>query len=596
MKTVLRLRGSSSFPGEKFIASLYKPGTSNIAEPKSSFSDGVMLDRLFQSSSQHGCLTLPAFGTLWVDAGSKGIALDALLTLPNHCMKVAYPVSSMKPVLAVVLATSTLSMSPRSFAQTPPQASLSRSTVLAQANTSGAVCPSQLGSTIARIIDRPALANVRWGILVQTLDQPTRRQTLFARNAATSLIPASNIKILTTAAALTALSANYRFRTAVFGDRTRPALSQPILRLVGHGDPTLTTPQLKALVQQLSQQGVQQVEQLIGDDTYFRGAATNPYWDADDTTQGYGAPVNSLMLNQNAIGVTLFPQRVGQPLRVQWDDPTDANTWRISNQTVTVSANGSEFVDAVRASNQLMRLTGQLRVGSAAETIAISVPNPGNYLIDKFRTVLTAANITVQRSTVVKVTPAPPRLVELAAVESPPLAQLLIETNRESNNVYAETLLKTLGVTQSASNQDATVSGIAAIKAILTPLGVNAAGYSMVDGSGLASRNRASSEALVQTLQAMAQRPDAAVYRNSLAIAGVNGTLKNRFRNTAAQGKLQGKTGTIGGVVALSGYLMPPNHPDLAFSLLTNSSGTSTAMVRGAVDEIVLVLTRLRSC
>jgi D-alanyl-D-alanine carboxypeptidase/D-alanyl-D-alanine-endopeptidase (penicillin-binding protein 4) len=94
----------------------------------------------------------------------------------------------------------------------------------------------------------------------------------------------------------------------------------------------------------------------------------------------------------------------------------------------------------------------------------------------------------------------------------------------------------------------------------------------------------------------MAHRPDAAVYRNSLAIAGVNGTLKNRFRNTAAQGRLQGKTGTIGGVVALSGYLTPPNHPDLAFSLLTNSSGTSTATVRGAVDEIVLVLTRLRSC
>ncbi|XHX78351.1 MAG: D-alanyl-D-alanine carboxypeptidase/D-alanyl-D-alanine-endopeptidase [Stenomitos frigidus ULC029] len=511
-------------------------------------------------------------------------------------MKFAYSVSSLKPVLAVVLATGVLSISTRSFAQSPPT-KLPRSAVLAQANPSGAVCPAQLGGAIARITDRPALAKVRWGILVQTLDNPTRRQTLFARNAATSLIPASNIKILTTAAALTALGVNYRFRTAVFGDRAQPALSQSTLRLVGHGDPTLTTPQLKTLVQQLSQQGVQQVEQLVGDDTYFRGAATNPSWDADDTTQGYGAPVNSLMLNQNAIGVTLFPQRVGQPLRVQWDDPTDARIWRTSNQTVTVAANGSEFVDAARTANQaLIRLTGQLRVGSEAETIAVSVPNPGNYLIDKFRTALAAANIVVQRSTVVKMTPAPPGLVELAAVESPPLAQLLVETNRESNNVYAETLLKTLGVTQTANNQDATASGIAAIKAILAPLGVNAARYSMVDGSGLASRNRASSEALVQTLQAMAQRPDAAVYRNSLAIAGVNGTLKNRFRNTAAQGKLQGKTGTIGGVVALSGYLTPPNHPDLTFSVLTNYSSTSTATVRGAVDEIVLVLTRLRSC
>jgi D-alanyl-D-alanine carboxypeptidase/D-alanyl-D-alanine-endopeptidase (penicillin-binding protein 4) len=303
------------------------------------------------------------------------------------------------------------------------------------------------------------------------------------------------------------------------------------------------------------------------------------------------------MLNQNGIGLTLFPQRVGQPLRVQWDDPTDASSWRISNQTVTVAASGSEYVDAMRGANQrLIEVSGQLRAGSEAEPIAVSIPNPGNYLIDKFRHALTTANITIQRTTVVKTTPALPGQVELAAVESAPLAQLLIETNRESNNTYAEALLKTLGVTQFTNGQDATTSGIAAVKAALTPLGVNPAGYSMVDGSGLASRDRASAEALVQTLQAMAQSPDAQVYRNSLAVAGVNGTLKTRFRNTAVQGKLQGKTGTITGVVALSGYLTLPNYPDVTLSILTNYSGASTSTVRGAVDEIVLVLTRLRSC
>lgn len=508
-------------------------------------------------------------------------------------MKFASSLNGVQPMFAVLLTAGVLSISVRSMAQTPLP-SQPRSSVLAQAKPANAICPAQLGSAIARITDRASLSGVRWGILVQTLDQPTQRQTLFARNATTLLIPASNNKLLTTAAALNALGADYRFRTAVLGDRATPNLST--LRIVGHGDPTLTTLQLKTLVQQLSQKGVRQVEQLVGDDTYFRGVATNPNWDADDTLQGYGAPVNSLMLNQNAIGVTLFPQRVGQPLRVQWDDPTDASIWRISNQSVTVSASGSEFVDAVRTANQMIRVTGQLRVGSEAEPIAVSIPNPGNYLIDKFRTALTAANITVQRSTVVKVTPAPAGQVELAAVASAPLSQLLIETNRESNNIYAETLLKTLGVTQTASSQDATASGIAAVKATLTPLGVKPAGYSMVDGSGLADRDRASPEALVQTLQAMAQSPNAGVYRNSLAIAGVNGTLKNRFRNTAAQGKLQGKTGTITGVVALSGYLTPTNHPDVVLTILTNYSGASTTTVRSAVDEIVLLLTRLQSC
>jgi serine-type D-Ala-D-Ala carboxypeptidase/endopeptidase (penicillin-binding protein 4) len=493
----------------------------------------------------------------------------------------------MLPTMSVLVAVGAAS------AAQPLTQSNPRSSVVAQAGTTGTLCAAQLGSTIDRITKRSSLAGVRWSIVVQSLGDP--RKTLFTSNATTLLIPASNNKLLTTAAALKALGAQYRFRTAVYGDSTQPKLAT--LRLIGRGDPTLTTAQLTTLAQQLQQKGIQQVEQLIGDDTYFRGAATNPYWDADDTLQGYGAPVNSLMLNQNGIGLTLIPQRVGQPLRVQWDDPTDASSWRVSNQSTTVSASGSEYVDAVRVLNQrLIRASGQLRAGSEAEPIAVSIPNPGNYLIDKFRTTLTNANITIQRSTVVKTTSAPPGQIELAAIESAPLAQLLVETNRESNNTYAETLLKTLGALQSPGSQDTTASGIAAVKATLTPLGVNPAGYSMVDGSGLASRDRASAAALVQTLQAMAQTPDAQVYRNALAIAGVNGTLKNRFRNTAAQGKLQGKTGTISGVVALSGYLTPSNHPDVVLSILTNYSGATTTAVRSAVDEIVLVLTRLRPC
>lgn len=516
-------------------------------------------------------------------------------------MKAAYFVSWFNTVMAFTPLAGVLLASQASTAQALTSTTTSlKVPVLAQAGslvegTTNTICPAQLGSAIDHITGRSSFGGVRWGILVQTLDAPANRKTLIARNATTLFAPASNNKLFTTAAALKALGAQYRFRTVVYGDHTASNLTS--LRIIGQGDPSLTTAQLTVLAQQLRQKGIQQVEQLVGDDTYFRGMAINPNWDAEDSLQGYGAPVNSLMLNQNGIGLRLIPQQVGQPLQVQWDDPTDASNWRISNQSVTVSASGSEYVDAVRVANRpLIRVSGQLRFGSEAEPIAVSIPNPGNYLIDKFRAVLADANITIQRATVVKMTPAPPGLVELAAVESAPLAQLLIETNRESNNTYAEALLKTLGAKQFADSQNATSSGIAAVKATLSPLGTNPAGYSMVDGSGLASRDRAAPEALVQTLQAMAQPPDAQVFRGSLAVAGVNGTLKNRFRNTVAQGRLQGKTGTISGVVALSGYLTPPNYPDVAFSILTNYSGASTNTVRGAVDEIVLVLTRLRSC
>jgi D-alanyl-D-alanine carboxypeptidase/D-alanyl-D-alanine-endopeptidase (penicillin-binding protein 4) len=103
-------------------------------------------------------------------------------------------------------------------------------------------------------------------------------------------------------------------------------------------------------------------------------------------------------------------------------------------------------------------------------------------------------------------------------------------------------------------------------------------------------------EALVQTLRGMARSPNATIFRNSLAVAGSQGTLQNRFQNTPIQGRLQGKTGALSGVAALSGYLDPPNYPPLAFSILLNHFDQPVRSVRPAIDEIVLLLGRLRSC
>jgi serine-type D-Ala-D-Ala carboxypeptidase/endopeptidase (penicillin-binding protein 4) len=461
-----------------------------------------------------------------------------------------------------------------------------------QSKQAGGLCPAQASDAIGRIANRTA---GRWGILIQTQAPVASRKTLVNRSGNQLLIPASSNKVLTTAAALTKLGSQYRIRTSVLGNSTGPSLTT--LRIVGRGDPSLTTAKLNSLTQQLNRKGITQVAQLIGDDTYFRGQAINPFWDLEDTLAGYGAAVNSLTLNQNAIGLTLFPQRVGQPLRVQWDDPSDASSWQVSNQTVTVGAGEGESIDAVRESRQWrIILTGQLQAGSASEPVYVSVPNPGNYLVQKFRLALTRAKIGVAQSTLVSATPAPPGEVELATIDSPPLSDLIYETNQESNNLYAEALLKTLGRVQTPTSLNATESGVAAVKAILATLGVNSQGIATVDGSGLARRDRVSPEALVQTLQAMAQSPEAAAFRRSLPIAGVSGTLSNRFRNTAAQNRVFAKTGTLTGAVSLSGYATPPNYPPVVFSLIVNYSDGSVSTYRSAIDEMVLVLTRLRSC
>jgi D-alanyl-D-alanine carboxypeptidase len=339
------------------------------------------------------------------------------------------------------------------------------------------------------------------------------------------LIPASNNKIFTTAAALAKLGSHYQLRTPVTGNTNGSELDT--LRIIGQGDPSFSTSQLRSLTQQLKNRGVRKVNLLIGDDTIFRGEPFNPFWADRHRGEAYAAPVNSLLLNENNI-------------------------------------------------------------------YSGSVPNPGNYLVGEFRKMLTTSGIQIINSTLVQRTPAPPGEVELAAVTSPPLSSLIAETNQDSNNVYAEALFKTLGRLYEPTTLDTTVSGVNAVRAILTELGVNPNRYSMVDGSGLAERNQASAEALVQTLQAMAQRSDADVFRRSLPIAGRSGTLQNRLVNTAAEGVVTGKTGTLRGAISLSGYVNSGSSP-LVFSILVNSN-RSAATVRGAIDQMVVLFTQMKNC
>lgn len=384
------------------------------------------------------------------------------------------------------------------------------------------ICPTQFDSVADRIVSRlPA----RWSVLVQTQGPPSARQNLYDRNATLQLIPASNNKLFTGAAALTKLGAEFRFRTPVFGNSADPDLAT--LRVIGQGDPSLSSAQLAALSQQLRSRGVRQVKLLIGDDTVFQGASFNPFWSADDRGQGYAAPINSLMLNSNNI-------------------------------------------------------------------YEGAVPNPGNYFVREFRNNLSKTGIKVVQSTLVKRTPAPAGEVELASVVSPSLSSLLYTMNQESDNAYAEALLKTLGHLQSPG-ADSTSSGVAAVKATLTQLGVNPSRYTMVDGSGLADRNRASAEAFVQTLQAVAASPNAIVFRRSLPVAGVSGTLSNRFRGTTAQGIVSAKTGTISGAVSLSGYVTPPNYSPIVFSVIVNANDYASK-IRPVIDDLVVQMTRLRNC
>ncbi|MGB3404140.1 MAG: D-alanyl-D-alanine carboxypeptidase/D-alanyl-D-alanine-endopeptidase [Microcoleaceae cyanobacterium] len=447
------------------------------------------------------------------------------------------------------------------------------------------ICSSQLKYEIEAIINVPQFQRSRWGILIEPLGSST---PLYALDANHYFTAASTVKLFTTAVALHELGAAKSIRTSIYGD------NRGNLFVVGRGDPSLTETQLQDLAQQLKRKGITQVNHLYADNSYFSGAAIDPSWEWEDIQAGYGAPINSLILNQNSLDLILTPQAMGQPLKVTWVRPQQGNGWQIDNQSITVAKNQPEFVEIGRDLTQpLLHIGGQLRVGSQPEPVYAAVLDPAENFIEGLKESLKQAEIEVLQSSIIQ-SISMANLKELALVESPPISELIKQVNLESNNVFAGALLQTLGIRKNP--QDTVTGGLNQIQETLEQWGINSESYVLVDGSGLSRQNWVSPAALVQILQVMATLPQFELYKNSLPVAGVSGTLKKRFLNTSTVGIISAKTGTLTGVSALAGYINPPHSSPLVFSIILNQSNQSTRKSREAIDRILLRLADLQSC
>ncbi|MBW4603712.1 MAG: D-alanyl-D-alanine carboxypeptidase/D-alanyl-D-alanine-endopeptidase [Calothrix sp. FI2-JRJ7] len=451
--------------------------------------------------------------------------------------------------------------------------------------TPRSICPAQLASNLDTVINRPLFSRVRWGLLVQNLNG----QTLYNRDANKYFTPASNTKLLTTAAALQQLGANFRIRTSVYQE------ANGVLRVVGRGDPSITDAQLTALAKQLKAKGITRINKLIADDSYIQGDVVVPSWQWEDIQSDYGAPVGSFMVNENAFTIRLAPQAVGRPLQINWADPNEARVWRLLNLSVTAANNQATDLSVTRdLSGNVLKIQGQLAANASPFAVTLPVVDPNYFFLRRFRVALASEGITLNETAVEA---GGATTTEVAAIQSPTLGELTAKTNVDSNNLYAESLLNALAVRHTRKpGQTTSGLGLEVLKTTLTELRVNPTSYFIVDGSGLSRKNLISPEALVQVLQGMAKAPTAPVFRASLPIAGRTGTLRNRFRGTPAEGIVVAKTGTVGGVVSLSGYITTPNYEPLVFSVIVNQTEQPARVLRQAVDEMVVTMTQLRRC
>ena len=456
-----------------------------------------------------------------------------------------------------------------------------------------AICPSQLPSAIEAIIDRPELRRYRWGIVVQQLGSA---RPLYNRDGDRLFIPASNVKLITTAVALRQLGAATRLRTSVYRLPSTGNLSN--LLVVGRGDPSMTTVGLQSIAQQLKQRGERQIGQISFDDGYFRGEQINGDWEWDDLSTDYAPAINGLILGQNATYLSVSPQQVGMPLRYNWANPSLSN-WQVENQSITVDIDRENTVNAIAVFGKpVVRLTGKLTKNTQPIRLDLPVLNPAEYFIGAFRQNLNLAGISVN-NTRSAAGQSILNLPELAAIDSPPISKLIEEVNLTSNNVYAEVLLKSIGrshLQHSTRTESTTALGIELVKQRLNELGVDAQAYYLRDGSGLSRHNLVAPMAFIRVLAAMATLPEAQTYRDSLPVAGVSGSLRNRLKGTMAQGIVRAKTGSMSGIISLSGYVNSPTYSPLVFSIILNQHDRSTSSMAKVIDEVVVVLSRLKQC
>ena len=461
-----------------------------------------------------------------------------------------------------------------------------------------------LAAQIDEVLDARGFDDAYWGAYVVDLDAG---RVLYDRNATKRFIPASNMKLLTTAAALDALGPDFRYRTRLYasGDVRNGTLEGGLV-VRGAGDPTLggryndgdLTRTFRDWADSLQAQGIRRVRGVVvGDDDVFDDVHLGQGWQWDDLKWYYGAEISGLQFNEGTVHVRLRGTSPGAAARLTADP--DFGYARFVNRSTTTAGGGIREGYDRALSDNVFTVTTSVPAGRT-ETENLSVVNPTDYFLSTMVGVFRQRGIEVTAELVdVDEWGRRPRYEALRRVAehvSPPLSEIALQTNADSNNLYAEHLLRTLGayVYQGADLPTGSAfAGYAAMEPFLQRIGVAPESFRVADGSGLSALNRLTPVGLVAVLREMHEHADRATGRafyESLAVGGQSGTLERRYRSGDARGNVHAKTGYISGARTLSGYVTSASGHRIAFSLLCNNYTVSTGTVNRAQDEIVEML------
>lgn len=453
----------------------------------------------------------------------------------------------------------------------------------------------RLERNINKTLKTSILKNALIGIQIVSLKSG---QVVYEHNPELSLNPASNTKLITSAAALVTLKPEYQFTTSVYTKtKLRNGILSGDLYLRGGGDPSLSYEGLLCLAQDVYNTGVRTISgNIIGDDSFFDEERKFSGW--YDFERAYSGKISALSLNDNVVRLVLKPShRSGVAPQIVLDPPT--SYIKVKNKAVTLSstrnrvyASFANSQDALKETSTEEALVVRGKISKKTKygvSAYVYVNNPSLFTTTAFKDALKQVGITVEGS--VALGNIPKKSQRIAVYRSEPLSSVICDSNKASNNFVAEQILKTLGA-EVLGPPGTTDKGLQVIQEFLAELDISPNTYILENGSGLSRNNRLSAGQIVTLLTYMYENFEVrSEYLASLAVAGVDGTLQRRWRDTQAERRLRAKTGAIRSVSCLSGYAVSKDNEVFAFSILMNNYKSGGYAVKKIQNKIGLLLT-----
>jgi serine-type D-Ala-D-Ala carboxypeptidase/endopeptidase (penicillin-binding protein 4) len=454
--------------------------------------------------------------------------------------------------------------------------------------------PNAILAALTPILQDPLMSRASVGI--EVVDLATGDE-LFSHSGDVGFIPASTTKIVTTAVALKTLGPAYEFSTHVYrhGELGRDGVLDGDLYVKGFGDPTLTIERLWRLVHDVAIQGIVEVDgNVVFDDDFFGDDYLVPGWTKKvDLANGptYFAPLGALSLNFNTACIVVAPGAdTSSPARVELDTP--ASVLVIDNQVRTVGEGGRRWLRIERevdpkAHTVTFHVAGQVPLDSDVLRFYRTVDRPTDHFMAVFSDLLKKQGIKVGGKFLDGTTPDDEETVLVARSDSEPLGTLIRQLMKQSNNLMAEHLLKTVGA-EVYGVPGTTEKGLQAVRTYIDGLGIPRDQYVLVNGSGLSLDARLRPSLLTAILaDTYHDRDIGPEFAASLSIGGIDGTLWHRFRDEDEVSRVRGKTGSINGVHCLAGTLEAGDGSMLAFAVMVNDLGSNPSPARRLEDALV---------